>query len=305
QGSQALGMLKTLGQMYTIVRQTIAEASEVLHLDLWHLMQEGPSDELNATHNTQPALLAAEVAIWRLWQAQNGPTPVMMAGHSLGEYSALVCSESITYPEAVALVANRGRLMQEAVAPGQGAMAAILGLDDQEVRAACTEAAAGEIVQAANFNAPGQVVISGHTRAVERACKLAKTAGARRTLSIPVSVPSHCDLMQPAAVKLAAYLNNIPIQAPKISVIHNVSVVCAEDPVFIRSQLEAQIHSPVRWVETIKFMSSDGIKAFVEMGPGKVLTGLNKRILPDLPVWPVFDPQTLDQALKDLSNYGQ
>lgn len=303
QGSQAVGMLAALSAAYSQVIQTFAEASEVLKFDLWHLVQNGPETSLNDTRNTQPALLAAGVAVWRVWQAQGGVAPVIMAGHSLGEYSALVCAGAIKFTDAVKLVAERARLMQEAVC-GQGAMAAILGLDDEQVKNVCQQAAHGQIVSAVNFNAPNQVVIAGHKDAVTRACQLAKTAGAKKTLLLPVSVPSHCALMQPAAMRLAEYLTAISITPPLIPVIHNANVDTTIDPHQIRELLTLQLYNPVRWVETMQKIVNNNVTNLLECGPGKVLTGLNKRINANMRTWPVFDPTTLDQAFKETSNVG-
>jgi [acyl-carrier-protein] S-malonyltransferase len=302
QGSQAVGMLAPLGERYPMVGQTFAEASAVLGQDLWRLVQEGPEVELNSTRNTQPAMLAAGVAVWRVWRERDGVEPALMAGHSLGEYSALVCAGALELADAVALVAERARLMQEAVPQGQGAMAALLGLEDDQVRAVCVEAAAGEVVEAVNLNAPGQVVVAGHASAVERAIHLAKAAGAKRVLLLPVSVPSHCALMRPAAAKLAERLARTPIGPPRIPVLHNASVEATGDPGQIRALLALQLYRPVRWVETIRAMASQGIARVVEAGPGKVLTGLNKRIDKAMRVLPVFDPRTLDTALEETSH---
>lgn len=300
QGSQAIGMLAALGSAYPLVRQTFAEASVVLGRDLWQLVQEGTEEVLNRTQNTQPAMLAAGVAVWRVWRMRGGVEPVLMAGHSLGEYSALVCAEALQFADAVALVEERARLMQEAVPQGQGAMAALLGLEEDQVRAVCDEAASGEVVEAVNLNAPGQVVIAGHSGAVERAMRLAQAAGAKRALLLPVSVPSHCALMQPAAERLAERLARTPIDPPRISVLHNASVEATADPGQIRALLALQLHRPVRWVETIQTMAARGVTRVIEGGPGKVLAGLNKRINKTMQALPVFDPQSLDKALEEM-----
>lgn len=302
QGSQAVGMLAALAAAYPQVSQTFAEASEVLKLDLWQLTQQGPEAVLNDTRNTQPALLAASVAVWRVWQAltsTSSVTVVLMAGHSLGEYSALVCAGALEFTDAVALVAQRARLMQAAVPPGQGAMAAILGLDAAQVQAVCVEAQGNEVVAAVNLNTPEQIVIAGHSGAVARACQLAKSAGAKKTLPLPVSVPSHCALMRPAATQLAEYLATIPIQPPQIPIIHNASVSTTTDPERIRELLALQLYSPVRWVETMQTFVVNGVTTLIEVGPGKVLTGLNKRINPTIQTWPVSCTATLAQALKE------
>ena len=297
QGSQSIGMLEGLAAAYPQVQDTFAEASQALGFDLWRLVTQGPVEELGRTENTQPAMLAAGVAVWRVWLARGGPMPVAMAGHSLGEYSALVCAGALDYAAAVATVAERGRLMQGAVPAGQGAMAAVLGLDDAQVAALCAAQAEGEVLEAVNFNAPGQVVIAGAAGAVNRAVGAAKAAGAKRALVLPVSVPSHCALMQPAAERLAAYLAGVTVKAPQIPVIHNVTVETAADPDLIRSLLVRQLASPVRWVETVQRLSAEASLA-LEAGPGKVLTGLGKRIVPDLTTLPVLDPATLESALE-------
>lgn len=300
QGSQSVGMLNELAENKAIVRETYTEASDILGFDLWKLVQEGPVEELNQTQITQPAMLCAGVAVWRVWQAEGGVIPGVMAGHSLGEYSALVCAGAIGFHDAVRLVADRGRFMQEAVPPGAGGMAAILGLDDDQVRDICANAAESEIVEAVNYNSPGQVVIAGNKAAVDRACHLAKEAGAKRALPLPVSVPSHCALMRPAAERLSESLAGINIQIPQIPVLHNVNVAEAVDAEEIRSRLVEQLYSPVRWVETIQAISARGIDNLLEAGPGKVLTGLNKRIDRKLNGSAVFTTDSLNTALEAL-----
>ncbi|MDM8547507.1 ACP S-malonyltransferase [Candidatus Venteria ishoeyi] len=297
QGSQAIAMLADLAANYPLVKQTFEEASEALQQDLWKLSQEGPKEALNQTDNTQPAMLSAGIAVTRVWASQNGAPASLCAGHSLGEYSALVHAGSLAFTDAVKLVALRGRLMQEAVPAGQGAMAAILGLDDAQVKEACSSAAQGEVVAAVNFNAPGQVVIAGQKTAVERAAEAAKQAGAKRALLLPVSVPSHCDLMRPAADKLAEALAQINLESPAIPIIHNVDVTQKTDPDTIREALVGQLFQPVRWVETIQAIAEQQPEVVLEMGPGKVLTGLNKRINKNLQSLAVFDPASLDKAL--------
>jgi len=297
QGSQAVGMLAELAAAFDTVEATFAQASEVLGYDLWQLVQQGPAEQLNATHKTQPAMLAAGVAVWRVWQAAGGEMPVLMAGHSLGEYTALVCAGALEFADAVALVADRGRFMQQAVPEGEGAMAAILGLEDEQVAAICEQAAHGEVLEAVNFNSPGQVVIAGQATAVARAVEAAKAAGAKRALVLPVSVPSHCALMKPAAERLAERLAGVNIAAPSIAVLHNADVAAYSEPEQIRDALVRQLHSPVRWVETIRALAGEGVAAVIECGPGKVLAGLNKRIERKMPVFPVFDPASLDKAL--------
>lgn len=278
QGSQSIGMMNGLAQDYPQINETFAQASEALGYDLWQVVTQGPEDKLNSTDVTQPAMLAAGVATWRVWSAQGGATPAVMAGHSLGEYTALVCASAIAFQDAIKLVAARGRYMQEAVPKGTGAMAAILGLEDDDVIAACNEAAQDEIVQAVNFNSPGQVVVAGNKAAVERAAEFAKQKGAKRAVILPVSVPSHCQLMKPASDKLAQDLRDINMQSPKVPVINNVDVKSPAEVNEIRDALARQLYQPVRWVEIIQGMIQSGVTSIVECGPGKVLVGLNKRI---------------------------
>lgn len=297
QGSQSVGMLADLAQQFPIVEQTFAEASAVLGYDLWALVQQGPAEELNKTWQTQPALLTASVAIWRVWQEKNGAMPVVMAGHSLGEYSALVCAGVMDFKDAVRLVELRGKLMQEAVPEGTGAMAAIIGLDNDSIAKACAESAEGLVVAPVNFNSPGQVVIAGNKEAVERAGAACKAAGAKRALPLPVSVPSHCALMKPAADKLAVALQEITFNAPRIPVINNVDVAAESDADAIRSALVRQLYSPVRWTETVESMSAQGVAHLLEMGPGKVLTGLTKRIVDSMTAAAVNDVASLTAAL--------
>ncbi|MDH5408163.1 MAG: ACP S-malonyltransferase [Gammaproteobacteria bacterium] len=297
QGSQSIGMLKDLAEAHSEVGQTYAEASDALGYDLWQIVQNGPQEKLNSTDVTQPAMLAAGVAVWRVWQAQGGQQPEIMAGHSLGEYSALVCAGSLAFTDAIKLVAERGRLMQQAVPEGSGAMAAILGLDDAQVISVCESAAQGDVVEAVNFNSPGQVVVAGAKAAVERAAEAAKEAGAKRAVILPVSVPSHCSLMKPAADKLAEVLAGLDIQTPEIQVINNVDVASATDADAIRDALTRQLYQPVRWVETINKLSEQGIDTVVEAGPGKVLAGLNKRIVKTMNALPVYDSESLVKAV--------
>jgi [acyl-carrier-protein] S-malonyltransferase len=301
QGSQSVGMLSALAEAFPQVGKTFAEASSVLGYDLWERVQNGPAEALNQTACTQPAMLAAGVATWRCWQAKTDVLPARMAGHSLGEYTALVCAGAMDFADAVALVEKRGEFMQNAVPAGVGAMAAILGLEDAQVEAVCVEAAQDEIVSAVNYNSPGQVVIAGNAAAVERAMELAKTAGARRALPLPVSVPSHCSLMQPAAEQLAEQLAGIEIQAPAIPVIHNVDARSHDDPAGIREVLAAQLYRPVRWVECVRAMRAQGISTLVEAGPGKVLAGLTKRIEKSLGAIPVQTADDLDKAIASIS----
>ncbi|BAN69108.1 ACP S-malonyltransferase [endosymbiont of unidentified scaly snail isolate Monju] len=301
QGSQSVGMLADLAAAFPQVRETFEEASDAIGTDLWALSQEGPAEDLNRTENTQPAMLSAGIAVWRIWQDQEGAQPVMLAGHSLGEYSALVAAGVLAFADAVRLVRERGRLMQAAVPAGEGAMAAILGLDDDQVRAICAEAAQGEVAEAVNFNSPGQVVIAGNAAAIARAVEAAKAAGARRALPLDVSVPSHCALMQDAAAALREAMNDITFAVPQIPVLHNVSVATADNPDAIRELLAQQLYSPVRWVETVRAMAEQGVDTLIEAGPGKVLSGLCKRIDKQIAALPVYDGATLDKALEKIN----
>ncbi|TDS96663.1 [acyl-carrier-protein] S-malonyltransferase [Rahnella sp. BIGb0236] len=298
QGSQTLGMLADLAVAHPVVEETFAEASSALGYDLWQLVQQGPAEELNKTWQTQPALLAASVAIWRVWQQQNGTQPVLMAGHSLGEYSALVCAGVLDFKQAISLVELRGKLMQEAVPAGTGAMYAIIGLDNDAIAKACEESAQGQVVSPVNFNSPGQVVIAGNKEAVERAGAACKEAGAKRALPLPVSVPSHCALMKPAAEKMAVALENVTFSAPQYSVVNNVDVKIETSPEAIRSALVRQLYSPVRWTESVEFMAAQGVEHLLEVGPGKVLTGLTKRIVDTLTAAAVNDTASLAAALE-------
>ncbi len=295
QGSQTVGMLTELAAAYPAVEATFREASDVLGYDLWQLVSQGPAEALNKTWQTQPALLAASVAIYRVWQQQGGKQPALMAGHSLGEYSALVCAGVLDFADAIKLVELRGKLMQEAVPEGTGAMQAIIGLDDAAIAKACEESAQGEVVSPVNFNSPGQVVIAGNKDAVERAGAACKAAGAKRALPLPVSVPSHCALMKPAADKLA--LENITFNAPVVPVINNVDVKAETDADAIRHALIRQLYSPVRWTESVEAMAAQGVTQLFEMGPGKVLTGLTKRIVDGLSAAAVNDTASLTAAL--------
>ncbi len=297
QGSQAVGMLGALAEAYPQVQETFQEASDALGYDLWNVVANGPAEALNQTQTTQPAMLAAGISVWRIWNAQGGAAPVVMAGHSLGEYSALVASGVLGFADAIKLVAERGRLMQEAVPAGEGAMAAILGLDDQAVIDVCSGSAAGEVLSAVNFNAPGQVVIAGTADAIERAVVAAKDAGAKRAIQLPVSVPSHCALMTGAAEKLADQLTALTLNKPNIPIINNVDVAVVDSADSIQSALAKQLHQPVRWVETVQKMAADGVDSMIECGPGKVLSGLNKRITKEISALPVFDPDSLQKAL--------
>ncbi|MEJ2391438.1 MAG: ACP S-malonyltransferase [Gammaproteobacteria bacterium] len=299
QGSQSVGMMDGLAQAYPLIEETYAQASAALGYDLWQIVTAGPDEKLNTTDITQPAMLAAGVATWRVWQAQGGATPAVMAGHSLGEYSALVCAGAMAFDDAVKLVAARGRYMQEAVPRGIGAMAAILGLDDATVITVCEEAAQDEIVQAVNFNSPGQVVVAGNKAAVERAAEIAKQKGAKRAVILPVSVPSHCLLMKPAADKLVEDLRQITINTPDIQVINNVDVSSPTDADGIRDALTRQLYQPVRWVESVQAMITSGVDRMIECGPGKVLIGLNKRIDKTISHSSITDADALSACLSN------
>ncbi len=300
QGSQSVGMLQDLAASYPEVKHIFERASDALGKDLWSLVVNGSEEELNQTENTQPVMLAAGFAVWNVWCKNSAVRPDWMAGHSLGEYTALVCASSMYFEDAIKLVAARGKLMQEAVPVGIGAMAAILGLEDHEVVKACNESAANEVVSAVNFNAPGQVVIAGHIGAVERTMVTAKAMGAKRAVLLPVSVPSHCALMLPAAKKLDDYLQNTAVDMPKMTLIHNVDVASHSAPEVIRNALKEQLYRPVHWVDSIKFMHDQGVTRFVECGPGKVLIGLNKRIAKDAEHYTIHNPETLNEVLENI-----
>jgi [acyl-carrier-protein] S-malonyltransferase len=299
QGSQTSGMLSELARQHPVVEQTYRQASSTLGYDLWTLVQDpDAATSLNQTERTQPALLAASVALWRIWQAQTDRLPCIMAGHSLGEYSALVCAGAISYDDAISLVALRGRYMQQAVQEGEGAMAAIVGLDNDKIEEICLLAAGREVLSPANFNAIGQTVISGATAAIDRAILIAKEKGAKIAQKIPVSVPSHCALMLPAAKKLKINLERVSIKKPNIPVLHNFDVSTRELPEKIRDALIKQLSSPVRWVETVQHMASLGVTQLVECGPGKVLAGLNKRIDATITTFPIGMPEGVELALQ-------
>ncbi|GAB2181608.1 ACP S-malonyltransferase [Denitratisoma sp. agr-D3] len=276
QGSQSLGMMNAYGDS-AVVRKTFDEASAALGRDLWQLVAEGPAEALNQTVNTQPLMLTAGIAVYRLWQEKGGPVPAMVAGHSLGEYSALVAAEVLSLADAVPLVELRAKAMQEAVPAGEGAMAAILGLDPEVIKAVCAESAQGQVVEAVNFNAPEQTVIAGHAAAVQRAADGCKAKGAKRAVMLPVSAPFHCALMQPAAEKLKARLAELTFNAPKIAVVNNIDVAVENDPARIKDALARQAAGPVRWVEIMRHMQAAGITQVLECGPGKVLSGVAKR----------------------------
>ena len=299
QGSQQVGMMAGFDG-YPVVRETFAEASTALGEDLWQLVEEGPPEALNLTRNTQPVMLAAGVATWRAWQQSGGPTPEVMAGHSLGEYTALVAAGALPFLDAVPLVRFRAEAMQEAVPAGIGAMAAVIGADDAAIADACREAAQGEMVGPVNFNGPGQIVIAGHKAAVERAMAAAKARGAKRAILLPVSAPFHSPLLKPAAERLAERLVDEVVHAPRIPVIHNVDVATHAIPDQIRDALARQAASPVRWTETIRAMADRGVTHVVECGPGRVLAGLVKRISEGMTVFAVTDGETLMQAIDAL-----
>lgn len=300
QGSQSIGMLDQLATEYPLVQETFIEASDALGYDMWDLVTSGPDVALNQTERTQPAMLAAGIAVWRVWQSLTNIQPGYLAGHSLGEYTALVAAGALSFTDAIKLVEMRGQFMQQAVPEGQGAMAAILGLDDNAVKTICIDAADEQVVEAVNFNSPGQVVIAGNVEAVTKATELAKEQGAKRALLLPVSVPSHCALMKPAAEKLAKALTDIPVHKTRIPVLHNVNVSAAVDEDEIKALLIQQLHNPVRWVETIQALSNTGVDKIVECGPGKVLAGLTKRIDKTITGLPVFDQRSLEKAVQAL-----
>jgi [acyl-carrier-protein] S-malonyltransferase len=299
QGSQSIGMLGALAAAHPVVRSTFEEASGVLGYDLWKLVSEGPEESLNATERTQPAMLAAGVAVWRAWRARGGALPALVAGHSLGEFTALTCAGALDFPSTVELVRFRGQVMQEAVPAGTGAMAAILGLDDEAVTAVCREAARGAVVEPVNFNSPGQVVIAGEARAVERAIEAAKTRGAKRAVTLPVSVPSHSSLMRGAGERLRERLNALEVRAPAIRYLSAVDARAHAEPQDLRDLLVRQLSSPVRWTDTLRAVCAGDIGWVCECGPGKVLTGLNRRIekRSGLTFAALEDPPALDAAL--------
>ncbi|TNE75673.1 MAG: [acyl-carrier-protein] S-malonyltransferase [Gammaproteobacteria bacterium] len=297
QGSQKIGMLAELSEKYPVVAETFAEASEVLGYDLWDLVQNGSQEDITLTERTQPLLLTASVAVWRIWRQENGAQPALMAGHSLGEWSALVCAGVVAFQDAVRLVRNRGAYMQDAVAPGEGAMAAIIGLDDDKIKAVCAEACQGEEVAAVNFNSPGQVVIAGNTAAVERAIEGCKAAGAKRAMPLPVSAPFHTNLMQPAADRLASEIMATEFSAPQTLVVHNVHARTEGDPEKIKQLMIEQITAPVLWVDCINTLTASGIDTVVECGAGKVLSGLCKRIERSLNSYATEDCACLTEAL--------
>ena len=298
QGSQSIGMMNALAESNTVIQETFSEASAILGYDLWSIVTDGPAEKLNSTEITQPAMLTAGVATWRAWQTAGGTNPSMMAGHSLGEYTALVCAGALNFSDAVSLVADRASFMQAAVPVGEGAMAAILGLDDGSVRKLCQDNAEGEVLEAVNYNAPGQVVVAGSTAAVSRLAENAKAAGAKRALILPVSVPSHCALMKSASERMLERLNDVDINQCDVPVIHNVNVQTAATAGEIRNLLARQISEPVRWVETINSMAQQDINQLMECGPGKVLCGLTKRINRDMGCIPLINNDSITAALE-------
>lgn len=297
QGSQSVGMLNAFAD-HALVRETVQEASDALNQDLGKLIAEGPVEDLNLTTNTQPVMLTAAYAVYRAWQQAGGPKPAIVAGHSLGEYTALVAAGALAFRDAVPLVRFRAQAMQTAVPVGIGGMAAILGLDDDTVRAVCAEASVAGVVEAVNFNAPAQVVIAGHKAAVEKACEVAKAKGAKRALPLPVSAPFHSSLLKPASDQLREYLAGIDVQVPSIPVLNNVNVAVVNEPASIKDALVRQAAGPVRWVESVQAMAAQGVTHVVECGPGKVLAGLTKRIDGNLVGASVFDPASLEETLK-------
>ena len=297
QGSQFPGMLADLATQYSIIQTTFAEASEIMQRDLWQLAQEGSDADLNRTDLTQPLLLTASIALWRLWGEQGGQQPEFVSGHSLGEYSALVAAGAIEFGDAVGLVNKRGLFMQAAVPEGKGLMAAILGLEDETLVSVCAQASQGQVVSAVNFNAPGQEVIAGQAEAVERAIELCQAAGARRALPLSVSVPSHCALMRPAAEQLAQALSHITIKQPLIPVVQNVSAAALTESELIKQALVEQLYRPVLWVDCVNTLTANGVERVIECGPGKVLTGLNKRINRQLELAAIGDLANFNAAL--------
>jgi [acyl-carrier-protein] S-malonyltransferase len=300
QGSQSVGMMQGFADV-AVVKETFVEASDILGVDFWAMATE-PNELLNQTTNTQPLMLAAGIATWRAWQAQGGAQPAVMAGHSLGEYTALVAANVLAYRDALPLVKYRAQVMQSAVPEGIGAMAAILGLDDEAVRAVCNEAAQGEVLEAVNLNSPGQVVIAGNKSAVERGMELAKAKGAKRAVALPVSVPSHCALMKPAADELRQYLNDVAVTPSATPVLHNADVASYSDADKIKDALVRQLYSPVRWVETVQVVHANGVSMSAECGPGKVLSGLTKRIVAELPCVALLSSEAIAELQTNLSS---
>ncbi|WP_372797312.1 ACP S-malonyltransferase [Litorivivens sp.] len=298
QGSQKVGMLAEIAESEPVVKQTFQEASDALGYDMWAMVQSGEQETLNLTENTQPVLLTASVAMWRVWQARSGAQPSYMAGHSLGEFSALVCAGSLSFADGVKLVRARGQFMQTAVPVGEGSMAAVLGLDDQAILDICAQCADAGVVEAVNFNAPGQVVIAGKVAAVDKAIEALKEAGAKRAMPLPVSAPFHTSLMQPAAEKLSEAINAIQWQSPAVPVVHNVHAKIESSEAAIRELLVKQLYSPVKWVDCVQTMVDAGVETTVECGPGKVLSGLNKRIHKPLNCLNIEDSASVDKAME-------
>jgi [acyl-carrier-protein] S-malonyltransferase len=307
QGSQSVGMLAALAQTDGVVRATFEEASAVLGYDLWQLAQQGPKERLDTTECTQPAMLAAGVATWRLWHSRGGADPILVSGHSLGEFTAFVCAGAIEFSTAIDLVRFRGQVMQEAVPAGTGSMAAILGLEDGDIEAACREAAQGEVVEAVNFNSPGQVVIAGQAAAVQRAIEAAKARGAKKALALPISVPSHSSLMRTAGQRLGERLAGIEIRSPRIPCLSPVDVSTHDQPAEIRAHLSQQLSRPVQWWASVRAIAKADVSQLIECGPGKVLTGLNRRIekRPGLEFMALEDPASLEAALAATRGAGQ
>lgn len=302
QGSQKVGMLSDVAAAFPVVGETFAEASAVLGYDLWDLCQNGTQEQLNSTETTQPLLLASSVALWRVWQQKGGAQPALMAGHSLGEWSALVCSGVVAFADAVDLVRKRGAYMQGAVPKGEGSMAAVLNLDDQVILDICQQVSATGVVEAVNFNSPGQVVIAGHVAAVDKAAELLKAAGAKRVLPLPVSAPFHTSLMKPAADQMAVHIAATPFSAPQIPIIHNVHARAETDPAVIKELMIRQIHQPVLWVDCVQALASQGITTVLECGPGKVLCGLCNRIDKSLTAIGLEDVAGIEAALAAASS---
>jgi len=300
QGSQKLGMLAELAANFSVVEETFAQASTILDQDLWQVSQTDQNEQLNQTDITQPVLLAASVALWRVWQDQQGSQPSILAGHSLGEYSALVCSGVLAFSDAIQLVHQRGLYMQTAVSAGTGKMAAIVGLDDDKIAGLCEQATQGQVVSAANFNSPGQTVIAGDVDAVERAIVLCKEAGAKRALALNVSVPSHCSLMKPAAEQLKSELDRVQFNSPQIPVVQNVNAQTSEDPNLIKENLIKQLYVPVLWIDSVKYMRANGVEKLLECGPGNVLSGLIRRIDPQVSCFASDNPASLENAIAEL-----
>ena len=300
QGSQKLGMLAELAANFSVVEETFAQASTILDQDLWQVSQTDQNEQLNQTDITQPVLLAASVALWRVWQDQQGSQPSILAGHSLGEYSALVCSGVLAFSDAIQLVHQRGLYMQTAVSAGTGKMAAIVGLDADKIAGLCEQATQGQVVSAANFNSPGQTVIAGDVDAVERAIVLCKEAGAKRALALNVSVPSHCSLMKPAAEQLKVELDRVQFNSPQIPVVQNVNAQTSEDPNLIKENLIKQLYVPVLWIDSVKYMRANGVEKLLECGPGNVLSGLIRRIDPQVSCFASDNPASLENAIAEL-----